>query len=616
MTITLGGSGSANQLRADLASTASTALGDALVGVKSALTGAGPRTQHQKNADSIAVTDFYANGVSGALVDPTGVVDSTLGIQAGINALKTIGGQINFPQGTYLVNLDSISVKGSFGNYGLKLIGDRAVLKSTSLGAPILDIDSTDGVTTAPSYFMNLTVDGIDILGPGTGVSGAGCVRITHAADVYLKNGTYKNAPYGISGVGCLTSTFDNLTLYGNTTGADMREDGGFAPNALTWKDCKFFFNLTSTYYSQNFNNGIQTFIGCNFESNNQAGNNADGAKAINFNTGAGEVNFIGCHFETNKGTDGVYYNGFDTTKTINLIGCQVIHTTANVVNIAQGQCLVSGGRIYNISATNQLYLSSANGYASINGCNTIVAGTIANATWIDKGTFKQGAASAGAGTGAFNTYLPTGNCARYDQGDTIRHDFYNTASTRITYFRSGDGLDFVFDQVQNKGWEFDCNNAGALYIARGGTGNKCIEPGADGTAGGWTCGSPSIRWSVVYAQTGTINTSDARMKQQIRSLSDAEKAASVRIKGQLRAFKFNDAVVEKGDGARIHFGVVAQDVKAAFEAEGLVAEDYALLCYDQWEDQFDSNQKLIAAAGDRYGVRYEELLAFVLGAM
>lgn len=149
--------------------------------------------------------------------------------------------------------------------------------------------------------------------------------------------------------------------------------------------------------------------------------------------------------------------------------------------------------------------------------------------------------------------------------------------------------------------------------------------------------GAGFSRWSVVYAGTGTINTSDAREKQQIRPLEDAEKAVAVRLKSLVRAFRFNDAVAAKGDGARIHIGVIAQEVKAAFEAEGLVAEDYAILCYDEWDeqpevvetfpDEFDEHGELVRpagrrvleeyrAAGNRYGVRYEELLAFIISAI
>ena len=75
--------------------------------------------------------------------------------------------------------------------------------------------------------------------------------------------------------------------------------------------------------------------------------------------------------------------------------------------------------------------------------------------------------------------------------------------------------------------------------------------------------GSSSYRWTTVYATTGTINTSDATQKQQIVDLTQAEQAVAKAIKGLIKTFKFNDAVKTKGDDARIHVGVIAQDVQA-----------------------------------------------------
>ena len=138
----------------------------------------------------------------------------------------------------------------------------------------------------------------------------------------------------------------------------------------------------------------------------------------------------------------------------------------------------------------------------------------------------------------------------------------------------------------------------------------------------GISLGRSDFRWTQVYAATGSINTSDEREKQQIRPLSEVEHAVAVRLKSLVRAFKFNDAVKAKGDGARIHIGVLAQDVKAAFEAEGLVAENYALLCYDEWcetPEERDEEGNVVQEyrpAGSRYGVRYEELMAFIIGAL
>lgn len=123
-----------------------------------------------------------------------------------------------------------------------------------------------------------------------------------------------------------------------------------------------------------------------------------------------------------------------------------------------------------------------------------------------------------------------------------------------------------------------------------------------------YALGTASFRYTVVYATTGTINTSDATQKQQVRELNEAERRVAKTIKGLIRAFKWNDAVESKGDGARIHIGVMAQEVAAAFAAEGLDATKYGLFCQDTWTT-LDGSQT-------RFGVRYEELLAFVIAAL
>jgi hypothetical protein len=123
-----------------------------------------------------------------------------------------------------------------------------------------------------------------------------------------------------------------------------------------------------------------------------------------------------------------------------------------------------------------------------------------------------------------------------------------------------------------------------------------------------YALGTASFRYTVVYATTGTINTSDATQKQQVRELTESERRVAKTIKGLIRAFKWNDAVESKGDGARIHIGVMAQEVAAAFAAEGLDATKYGLFCQDTWTT-LDGSQT-------RFGVRYEELLAFVIAAL
>ena len=143
--------------------------------------------------------------------------------------------------------------------------------------------------------------------------------------------------------------------------------------------------------------------------------------------------------------------------------------------------------------------------------------------------------------------------------------------------------------------------------------------PQSNGVA---SLGLSALRWSEVFAATGTINTSDANAKQDIADLDAAEKRVAVRIKGQIKKFKFKDSVVKKGDAARIHVGVIAQEVGDAFRAEGLDPNRYGIFCYDVWEAtpaKLDTNGNVLVAAvpaGSSYGIRYEELLAFVIAAM
>lgn len=139
------------------------------------------------------------------------------------------------------------------------------------------------------------------------------------------------------------------------------------------------------------------------------------------------------------------------------------------------------------------------------------------------------------------------------------------------------------------------------------------VRAGSNDTS---TLGLASYKWSEIFSVNGAVNTSDERQKQDVRPLSEKEKAVAVKLKDSLRAFKWINAVEKKGDDARIHFGVIAQDVVKVFESEGLNAHDYALLCYDEWEDEHDDNGKLIVKAGNAYGVRYTELLAFIISAI
>ena len=167
------------------------------------------------------------------------------------------------------------------------------------------------------------------------------------------------------------------------------------------------------------------------------------------------------------------------------------------------------------------------------------------------------------------------------------------------------------------------------------------IAPGADNS---FSCGTAGKRWSVVYAGNGTINTSDANQKQDVEELNDAEKRVATRLKSLIKKFRFKDAVQQKCDAARIHVGVIAQDVQAAFEAEGLNADRYGVFCSDTWWEApvkkiireatlatpkspaLDEISVMViepvpegtpnAVQKTQLGVRYDQLFAFVISSL
>lgn len=108
---------------------------------------------------------------------------------------------------------------------------------------------------------------------------------------------------------------------------------------------------------------------------------------------------------------------------------------------------------------------------------------------------------------------------------------------------------------------------------------DRALLPAVDG---GINVGSASFRVNTYYATTGSINTSDARLKTNVRGLTDAEKRAAKRILGTEKIYQWIASIEEKGeDASRWHVGYIAQDVIAALEAERLDPWRYSFICQD-----------------------------------
>jgi hypothetical protein len=251
--------------------------------------------------------------------------------------------------------------------------------------------------------------------------------------------------------------------------------------------------------------------------------------------------------------------------------------------------------------------VTSVGGTGSVNGIS--LSGTVTTSGNLTLGGTLSGTASGltvGTATNATNLFITFGS-------STWPYDIVGS-TTRSS---SNQGLRSIGGSLFYRG---DTTLFGQSYLGLSGG----IIPSVDNAN---TCGFSSNRWTVVYAVSGTINTSDANQKQDIAPLDAAEKRVATRIKGLIKKFKFKDAVVKKGNAARIHVGVIAQEVRDAFTAEGLDANQYGMFCEDTW---YEVNGKTVndaqtqqynentpgAVKVTRLGVRYDELLAFVIAVL
>ena len=149
------------------------------------------------------------------------------------------------------------------------------------------------------------------------------------------------------------------------------------------------------------------------------------------------------------------------------------------------------------------------------------------------------------------------------------------------------------------------------LYLQDG---NACVYLNTSETApditNAITLGASGKVWKQLYAATTTISTSDERQKQQIEDIPD--EILDIWEEVEFKQFKFNDSVEEKGsENARIHMGVIAQQIKKVFEKHNLDPFKYGFFCYDEWdvhENPKDENSPVIRRENS-YAIRYEELL-------
>jgi hypothetical protein len=531
--------------------------------------------------------------------DPTGATDSLAAFQAAIASFPTTldttfysqGGTVLVPPGEYFLSA-SLEINR---NIVLKGVGSPYA-NATGL-SQLIFADNINGIYV-PYYPTS-----------STGKMGIGCTISSLFITKRTTSGTVGSAIY-LNG----TARIVNCSIIGfRENGITIVGNEALIPstNANSWLIDSCSIQLCGgqgIYVSgpdANAGTAINTFCGSNagwgiwdasFLGNTYVGciTQGNGAGSYNADSANGRSLFLGCYSEPDQPVPSV------VPPNIMIGGLQGAGVNANTISslFATGQGLNVTGE-FNVASN--MYLGSLTGLGLNRQGNMLAINTASG----------NGGASNGLSIGIQGRASDNGSQVTFYNSDGLTQNSYLGVNNTAAYY--GTAIAIPLD--------FFTNNVARIRIDASGN----LLPIADDA---YTLGGASNRWTTVYATTPTISTSDAREKQQVLTITDQERAVAVRLKHLIRSFKFNEAVERKGDNARIHFGVIAQEVKVAFEAEGLVAEKYAIFCYDEWNKTpaveailDESGNEIFPAqperlAGNRYGVRYEELLAFIIAAL
>ena len=464
---------------------------------------------------------------------------------------------------------------------GMKALYSNSTGNSnTAIGAQALTSNTTASSNTAVGYQAAYS----NTSGVVTAVGRQALYSNTTGICNTAVGGTYSaNPPLYANTTGNYNSAFGEGALAGNTTASNNTAVGYQAGYANTTGRANAFFGAQSGY-------------------NNTTGyaNTAVGMQALFYNT------------------TGLYNTAVGSTDNTSVPSALYNNTTGNF-NTAVGTAALQA----NTTASNNTAVGYQAGYSNTIGERGTFIGY--QAGYSTTTNFAQTMIGFSAGlstTGANSTFVG------YNAGNTITTGAKNTILG--TYNGNQGGLDIR--TASNRVVLSDGD--GNIRIACDATGSTAngyfmafdgLEwyPGVDNAI---ALGTASKRYTVVYATTALINTSDANLKQQIRNLSDAEKSVATKIKGLIKSFKFNDSVAKKGDGARIHIGVIAQDVQSAFIEQNLDPNKYAMFCSDTWYEvngsatlpngEFCKKDDEGAVEVTQLGIRYEELLAFVISSL
>jgi len=334
------------------------------------------------------------------------------------------------------------------------------------------------------------------------------------------------------------------------------------------------------------------------------------GQAAFRFNDGIPSV--APHRMDTNNVADNLVDLGYSTGRFKDLYLSGQTHST--------GHYLTGDGFLWNTEANNIRFATNNTERMRIDSSGNLLVGKTSIGTSTDGFEARAGGITGVSDTSSAALYVNRNG----SDGDMV---IFQKVGATVGSIASGP-FSISGVGVNNTGWSFGDNSA-VLPMKNSALSDNFVD-----------LGSASYRMDDIYATNGTIQTSDQNEKQQIASLTDAEMTAAKAISKLFKTFKWNHSVAEKGDAARTHTGVIAQEVEQAMTDAGLNAGDYAFFISTTWwetqtevpaveadeengveaqeaytrTDTYETAEEAPEGATERNrkGIRYPQLLSFI----